>query len=121
MALTIFSLSDLLRVHQGDLTREIEAADSAVCLGELLQKADPKINTYLRTIWGEHNPDFWTWFYHHEPQLAKRDIYIKECPEALGPYIQRHLKLPTWQLTGFLHQHLPTLFPKHKINHRGAA
>jgi hypothetical protein len=108
-----FCLEDLLRLHQGDLSKEIEDTDSAIFLGELIKKADPKISTYLRAVCeGKYNPDFWTWFYHHEPLLAQRDVYRGGDPEALGPFIQRHLDLPTWQLTGFLHEHFPDIKAK---------
>lgn len=84
-----------------------------ICLQTLLEHANPKINCYLRTICkGEHNSDFWTWFYYHEPALAQRPAYLAENPEAIGPYLQRHLNLSTYQLTNFLRQHLPTLLEK---------
>jgi len=88
-------------------------AENSICVQELLEHADPKINTYLRTIcYGEHNPDFWTWFYHHEPTLAQRAAYVAENPEAIGPYLQRHLNLSTYQLTTFLKQHLPEILER---------
>jgi hypothetical protein len=88
-------------------------AENSICVQELLEHADPKINAYLRTICcGEHNPDFWTWFYHHEPTLAQRTAYVAENPEAIGPYLQRHLNLSTHQLTSFLKQHLPEILER---------
>jgi hypothetical protein len=87
--------------------------EDGLCLKELLQVADPKINTYLRTICcGEHNPDFWTWFYYNEPTLSQKIAYVEENPEALGPYLQRHLHLPTYEIVEFLKQHLPSLLEK---------
>lgn len=87
--------------------------EDKICLKELIKIADPKIGSYLRTICGgEHNPDFWAWFYYNEPTLVQRIAYIEENPGALGPYLQRHLNLPTYQLTSFLRQHLPDLLEK---------
>lgn len=87
--------------------------EDSLALQNLLKHASPKINCYLRTICkGEHNPDFWTWFYYNEPTLAQRPAYIMENPEAIGPYLQRHLNLSTHQLTDFLRQHLPTLLER---------
>ena len=104
------NLDDLLRVEMGDLDREIREVENEVCLEQLLEKADPKIASYLRTICrSEYNSDFWKWFCCNEPVLAQRKAYIDEHPEAIGPYIQRHIGLPTWKLAGFLHQHLPHL------------
>lgn len=94
--------------NNGLLCETLDVVEDDVCFKELLGHADPKINTYLRTIcYGEHNTDFWTWFYYHEPHLAQRAAYVAENPEAIGPYLQRHLKLSTHQLTKFLKQHLP--------------
>lgn len=87
--------------------------EDKICMKELLEYADPKIGSYLKTIcYGEHNPDFWTWFYYHEPSLAQKTAYIEENPESIGPYLQRHLKLPTHQLIGFLKEHLPGLIER---------
>jgi len=87
--------------------------EDRIILSELLVYADSKIGSYLRTICGgEHNPDFWSWFYLHEPELAQRTAYVEENPEALGPYLQRHLNLPTYQLTSFLKEYLPSLLDK---------
>ena len=91
----------------------VDNMEDTICLNELLSVADPKINTYLRVICGgEHSPDFWSWFYYNEPTLAQRVAYVEENPEAIGPYLQRHLDLPTYKLTGFLRQHLPDLLSK---------
>lgn len=93
--------------------KEVDTMENNLWLNELLGVADPKINTYLRTICGgEHNPDFWSWFYYNEPSLAQRISYVEENPEALGPFLQRHLDLPTHTLVGFLRQHLPDLLSK---------
>jgi len=90
-----------------------EDIEEELCLKELLDAANPKINSYLRTICcGEHNPDFWTWFYYNEPTLSQKIAYVEENPEALGPYVQRHLQLPTYELVDFLKQHLPSLLEK---------
>lgn len=87
--------------------------EDQVQLQELLSYADPKIGSYLRTVCGgEHNPDFWSWFCTHEPKLAQKAAYVEENPEALGPYLQRHLNLSTHQLTSFLKAHLPSLLEK---------
>jgi DNA-directed RNA polymerase specialized sigma24 family protein len=109
-----FNLDDLLRIeHQGQFFQEMKEMEDSIQLTELIAKADPKISIYLRTVCGgEHNTDFWTWFYHHEPILAQREAYLEEHPEALGPYVQRHLALPTWELTSFLNQYLPDLMTK---------
>ena len=93
--------------------KQMDTMENNLFLQELLRAADPKINKYLRTICGgEHNPDFWSWFYYNEPNLAKRISYVEENPEALGPFLQRHLDLPTYELMGFLRQHLPDLLSK---------
>jgi hypothetical protein len=106
----------------------LNVVEDSICVQNLLEHADPKINTYIRTICcGEHNPDFWTWFYQNEPSLAQRPAYVAENPEAIGPFLQRHLKLPTHQLTRFLKQHLPEILErvsntpvnKAKIAHAG--
>jgi len=98
-----------------NLLHEDEVEDN-ICLNQLINIAssiDPKIDKYLRVICGgEHDADFWSWFYYNEPTLAQRISYIEENPEAIGPYLQRHLGLPTYQLTGFLKQHLPSLLNK---------
>lgn len=108
-----FTLLDSLRLLGNQPFKEAEDMENNACLKELLKLADPKINSYLRTICGgEHNPEFWTWFYYNEPTLAQRIAYIEENPEALGPFLQRHLNLPTHQLTSFLKQHLPTLLER---------
>lgn len=87
--------------------------EEKICVEELLTIASPKINSYIRTICcGEHNPEFWEWFYYTEPSLAQQISYVEENPETLGPYLQRHLNLPTQELTNFLKQHLPTLLEK---------
>ena len=71
------------------------------------------ISSYLKFICcGEHNPDFWTWFYVNEPTLAQRIAYLEENPEAIAPFLQRHLDLPTHQLTDFLRRHLPDVLSK---------
>ena len=122
---TYFRIDDLLKL---DLDCIVDRTESSIFLEELIQKADPKISTYLRAVCEDkYSSDFWAWFYHHEPVLAQRDAYREGHPEALGPYIQRHLGLPTWQLTGFLHEHLPDLkskvkdTPRNKNLLRGAA
>ena len=100
-------------MHYPDELSVLSNAENSICVKELLEHADPKINTYLRTICcGEHNPDFWTWFYYHEPTLAQRAAYVAENPEAIGPYLQRHLNLSTYQLTTFLKQHLPEILER---------
>lgn len=84
--------------------------ENDLCLQSLLKVATPKITSYLRTLCGEvHNSNFWTWFYYNEPELAKKPAYIAENPEAIGPYLQQHLNLSTYQLTCFLKQHLPSI------------
>jgi DNA-directed RNA polymerase specialized sigma24 family protein len=84
--------------------------DDFIQVRELMDKADPKIRTYLKTICcGEHNPEFWTWFYYNEPALSKREAYVTENPEAIGPYLQRHLNLSTHHLTRFLKENLPEI------------
>lgn len=108
-----FTLLDSLKLLGNQPFKDADDMEDNICLRELLELADPKINSYLRTICGgEHNPDFWSWFYYHEPSLAQRIAYIEENPEALGPYLQRHLNLPTYQLTSFLRQHLPSLLER---------
>lgn len=94
------------------LTKEME---NEVFVKELIEQADPKISSYLKFVCcGEHNPDFWTWFYYNEPTLVQRISYLEENPEAVAPYLQRHLELPTWQLTNFLRKHLPDILDKVK-------
>jgi len=106
-----------LKGLDGDEEKEtmnlINDLEDKVGMKELLEYADPKVGSYLKTIcYGEHNPDFWTWFYYHEPSLAQKTAYIEENPEAIGPYLQRHLNLPTHQLIGFLKEHLPDLIER---------
>jgi hypothetical protein len=106
-------LMNSLRLLGNQPFKEMEEIEDNCCLKELLRLADPKIHSYLMTVCGgEHNPDFWSWFYYNEPTLAQRLAYIEENPEALGPFVQRHLGLPTHQLTGFLRQHLPSLLDR---------
>ena len=107
------SITDLIGIDSFE--KDIE---DNLCLQKLLKFANPKINCYLRTICnGEHNSDFWTWFYYNEPTLAQRPAYLAENPEAIGPYLQRHLNLSTYQLTDFLRQHLPTLLEQVSDTH----
>lgn len=109
--LTLADSIDVIGYHQA--YRSMREMENQRLLDELLRLADPKINCYLRTICGgEHNEDFWQWFYYNEPQLAQRISYIEEHPEAIGPYLQRHLNLPTHQLTRFLKQHLPEILDR---------
>ena len=108
-----FTLLDSLQLLGNQPFKDAETIENNLCLKELLKLADPKINSYLRTICGgEHNAEFWSWFYYNEPTLAQRLAYIEENPEALGPYLQRHLDLPTYQLTSFLRQHIPSLLER---------
>jgi len=98
---------------EGSAMNLINDLEDKVGMQELLEYADPKVGCYLKTIcYGEHNPDFWTWFYYHEPTLAQKTAYIEENPESIGPFLQRHLKLPTHQLIGFLKEHLPSLLER---------
>lgn len=81
-----------------------------ICYDQLMENANPKIQQYLKIIWGEnYNSDFWAWFYQNEPALANRVEYLQENPEAIGPWVQRWLKLPTWELVSFLKTNMPNL------------
>jgi hypothetical protein len=95
----------------GDMPfKDADIIENNICLEQLIAIASPKIQTYLKTVCAiEHNLDFWSWFYYHERELAQRPIYVQEHPEAIGMYVQRHLNLPTHELTKFLFEHLPSL------------
>lgn len=82
---------------------------------KILEKADPKVTTYFKTIYyGEHNPDFWSWFYYTEPALAERTSYVEENLDAISPYLQQHLNLSTRELIRFCRRYLPSMLNKVK-------
>jgi hypothetical protein len=109
---TLTEITDELPILDGE-PFTLADIEEKICVEELLTIANLKIHSYIRTICcGEHNPEFWEWFYYTEPSLAQQISYVEENPETLGPYLQRHLNLPTQELTNFLKQHLPTLLEK---------
>jgi hypothetical protein len=104
----VFTLADSIRILGEHAFKEHELLLDSTCFSQLMKKADPKIKHYLRILWGgEHDEQFWDWFYYQEPELAKRAAYIEENPEAIGPWVQRWLNLSNHQLLSFLREELP--------------
>jgi DNA-directed RNA polymerase specialized sigma24 family protein len=113
-----FTLAESIRLlGDGPWDQVVEMRDR-ICLEQLLAKADSKIKTYLKIIWGgEHNPDFWSWFYRNEPKLASRAEYIQENPEAISHWVEVWLKLPRWRLMAFFKENMPELIDDWKGLH----
>jgi len=98
--------------------RMMEDIEDRLCLNGML-KAEGKVGIYMTTLFGgKHNPEFWEWFRRNEPTLASREVYVEEHPEAIGPWVQRWLKLPTSELLVFLREAIPTFRHERGTNDR---
>lgn len=91
-----------------DVIYELEAEDKCF-FDSLMQKAEPKIQTYLRFLFGDENPEFWEWFCFNEPELSQRDVYKQKQPQAILPWVQRWLNLGNWELVDFFKSNYPEL------------
>jgi hypothetical protein len=115
------TLSDSIKLLGDGPWDQVSAMRDSVCLSQLMDKADDKIRTYLKIVWcGEHNEDFWSWFYDNEPKLAQR-AEVSQDHEAIGQWVERWLKLPHWHLVEFLHEFHPSFLEtgKHVSHKRG--
>jgi hypothetical protein len=86
----------------------IDAEDKCF-FDSLMRRADPKIQKYLRFLFGDENPEFWEWFVGNEPELAQREAYLQKKPQAILPWVQRWLGLGSYELISFFKEHYPEL------------
>ena len=91
-----------------DVVYELDAEDKCF-FDSLMQKAEPRIQAYLRFLFGEESPEFWEWFSFNEPELSQREVYKSKQPQAVLPWVQRWLNLGNWELLDFFKIHYPEL------------